>query len=310
MKDAEGPIPIRHRIEETALRLIVLPLGPLGWRGAGAIGAALGAFAWRFVRIRRRVARENLARAFPDLPAREIERIGLAAYRNLGRTFFEFARFGSATQEEVRRIVRFERTDLLDDALAEGRGAILSTGHFGNFDLFGAAVAAAGYPIDVLVQRQSNRAVDERVSRWRARMGARVIVRGPGSRALLRSLRQNRFVAIVADQDARESGVFVDFLGTPASTPRGPAVLAHRTGAPILFGTLKRLPGGTHLARFEGPIRADRERGEEEEVRRITALLAEKLGDAIRDAPEQYFWPHRRWKTPPPQEEEDGGEGN
>jgi len=306
MKEKGRPVPFRHRLEDLALRAVVFPLGPLGWRGARALGAALGAFVWRFLPVRRKVARENIARAFPDLSARDVDRIGRAAYRNLGRTFFEFARFGAATPEEVREIVRFERTDLLDDALAEGRGAILFTGHFGNFDLYGAAIAAAGYPIDVLVQKQSNRAVDERVRRWRARMGAGVIYRGMGVRAILLALRRNRFVAIVADQDARERGIFVDFLGTPASTPKGPALLAHRTGAPILFGTLKRLPDGTHCGRLEGPIRADREKDEEDEARRITALLAEKLGNAIRDDPEQYFWPHRRWKTPPPVKDEEG----
>ncbi|MFH1277474.1 MAG: lysophospholipid acyltransferase family protein [Candidatus Eisenbacteria bacterium] len=289
-----------HRIEDAALRAALFLLGPLGWRGTQRLGAAAGSLAYRIVRKRRDVTAANISRAFPEKSGAEVDALVRETYRSWGRTFFEFARFGAMGPGEVRRLVRIDNCGILDEVLAEGKGAVLFTGHFGNFDLFGAAVVARGYPLSVLVQRQSNRIVDERMRRYRERMGARVIYRGPNAREIVRALREGRLVAIVGDQDAREAGVFVDFLGAPASTPKGPALFARRYGAPIIFCAGERQEDGTHVCRFEGPIRPDLAADEETEVMRLTSDLAGRLETAVRLRPDHYFWMHRRWKTKPP----------
>ncbi|MFH1679187.1 MAG: lysophospholipid acyltransferase family protein [Candidatus Eisenbacteria bacterium] len=300
-----GRVRWRHRIEDWGLRLLALPLGPLGWRGTQRLGAFFGTAGFHLARVRVGVTRANLARAFGGrLSGDEIEGLARATYRQWGMTFLEIARFGAMNSEEVRRLVRIDGSEFLDAVRAEGKGALLLTGHIGNFDLFGAAVAARGYPLSVLVQRQTNPLVEERLRASRERMGERVIARGAGVREILRALRRNEFVAIVGDQDAGGAGIFVDFLGTPASTPRGPAQIAYRSGAPIVFGTIERGKDGRHGARFESPLRANREAPEEEEVLRLTVAVARLLESAVRRRPDHYFWPHRRWKTPPP-----GGRG-
>jgi len=290
----------KHRIEDWGLRLLARPLGPLGWRGTQRLGAFLGSAGYRLVPIRVSVARANLTRAFGErLLAEEIERILRATYRQWGTTFLEVARFGAMSPDEVRAVVRFDRPEVLDAVRAEGRGALLLTGHFGNFDLFGAAVAASGYPLSVLVQRQSNPLVESRLRASRERMGERVIARGAGVREILRALRRNEFVAIVGDQDAGSAGIFVDFFGRAASTAKGPARIAYRSGAPIVFGVIERGEEGTHVARFENPLWANPDRPEEEEVLRLMSAVSRMLEEAIRRRPDHYFWPHRRWKTAP-----------
>jgi len=292
---------VRFRLEDAGLRMVSLALGPLGWRGSQRLGAFLGGVAYRLVPIRSEVTRRNIARAYAgSMTTKEVDSLAGETYRSLGKTFFEVARFGSMSREEVQERVRFDHPEILDGALKEGKGALLVTGHFGNFDLFGAAIAARGSPLSVLVQRQSNPIVDERVRRYREKMGSRVIYRGAGVREVVRALRRNEFVAIVADQDARGSGIFVDFLGTPASTAKGPALLAYRTGAPIVFGTLERLSDGSHIGRLERPIRARSEMPEEDEVRRVTEEWVARLEGAVRQRPDHYFWPHKRWKTKRP----------
>lgn len=298
------PPTVGHRLEAAGLAAAAALLGPLGWRRTQSLGAAAGSLARRIVGKRREVTERNVARAFPGMTAAEREAVVREAYRCWGRTFFEVARFGAMGPDEVRRIVRIEGTDILDRVREEGRGAVLFTGHFGNFDLFGAAVSAHGYPLSLLVQRQSNRIVDERMRRYRERMGSRVIYRGPNVREIVRAFREGRFVAIVGDQDAREAGVFVDFLGTPASTAKGPALFARRYGVPIVFGTLERMEDGTHVGRFQEPIRPNMETDEEGEVVRLTAELASRLAAEVRRRPDHYFWMHRRWKTAPPGAEE------
>lgn len=117
----------------------------------------------------------------------------------------------------------------------------------------------------------------------------------------LRSLRAGRIVAFVADQDARGSGVFVPFFGRPASTHRGPALLALRAGSPLFLGYGIRLAPGRFLGHLE---RVEVDRGGEIDVAvdRLTAAFTAKLEEAIRRAPDQYFWHHRRWKTRPREE--------
>ena len=122
-------------------------------------------------------------------------------------------------------------------------------------------------------------------------------------RAVLRSLRAGRVTALLADQNAGENGVFVSFFGEPASTARGPALFALRTGAPVMLGTCVRVPGRSQryhvvLRRIEVRTSGDLDR----DLLQLTQDHTEALEEAIRRAPDQYFWLHKRWKTAPPEE--------
>jgi len=120
---------------------------------------------------------------------------------------------------------------------------------------------------------------------------------------VLRSLRAGRVAGLVADQDARRRGLFVDFLGTPASTARGPALFALRAGAPLFLGSCVALPDQPGRYRCEvEEIRVDRTGDLDEDVRRLTAAHAAALAERVRRMPEQYFWQHKRWKTRPAHE--------
>jgi KDO2-lipid IV(A) lauroyltransferase len=194
----------------------------------------------------------------------------------------------------------------MEDALAEGKGVVLITGHMGNWEMGGAALAARGIPLDGVAQRQRNPLFDADITRNRERLGMRIIPRGRAPRLALRSLRKGRVTALVADQNARRSELFVDFFGRKAATARGPAVFALRTGSAIFVGSVLRLEGA--LARYRVAVSrvAFQATGDQDEdVRRLTEIHTQFLERAIREAPEQYFWQHRRWKTRPPGESGD-----
>src|SRR5205085_7051133 len=126
------------------------------------------------------------------------------------------------------------------------------------------------------------------------------IRRGNARREALDALRAGRVVGMVADQDGREGGLFVDFLGAPASTPRGPALFALRTGAPLFVGTCIPVPGSPGRYRCEvEEIRCERTGILAEDVRRLTAAHARALAERVARQPDQYFWQHRRWGPPP-----------
>ena len=142
------------------------------------------------------------------------------------------------------------------------------------------------------------------MARERERSGLTAIPADRGVRRVYESLRAGRWVALLADQDARRHGVFVPFLGRPASTALGPARIALATGAPILMGFVTREPDGRMVLEVEPPL-AIPDPGAPDAALRLTALHTARLEAQVRARPEMWFWLHRRWKTAPPAESRD-----
>jgi KDO2-lipid IV(A) lauroyltransferase len=169
----------------------------------------------------------------------------------------------------------------------------------------GALVVARGIPMDVIAQRQRNPLFDLDITANRERLGMAVIERREALKKCLRTLRNGGVVGIVGDQNIRRGGVFVDFLGRPAATAKGAALFAVRTGAPLFVGVAKRRSGFPQ--RYRGTVRQiefETTGDLEEDVFRLTKAHTEYLEERVREAPEQYFWQHRRWKTQPPEGED------
>lgn len=301
--------PVRNRVEVVLVRVIQGLERALGKRAAGAIVAAAGRLAYRPLGIRRATVEGHLRQAFPDRDERWIRGTAAAAYAHLGREGLSLLRLYRLGAADVIRETRVaEGLEALRSAVEAGTGAVVVTGHFGNWEIGGAAVAARGIPLDVVVQRQANPLFDRLMNDARVRLGMRVIYRGRATKDALRSLRQGRVVAFVADQDARGAGVFVPFLGRPASTFRGPAVLALRSGAPLFIATAIRAGDGRYDVRMR-PIPMPPEGDPEERTEALTARHARALEEAVRANPEQYLWHHRRWKTAPPAPEQGERQG-
>lgn len=296
---------IRHRLEY-GLVLVARALDRLlGPRRSGALAAALGRVAYRPLGIRRRVVEEQLRSAFPDRDDGWRRRVARSSYEHLGREAMAMLRLSRLGPEDVIAATDVDGLEPLREAVESGRGAVLMTGHFGNWEIGGASVAARGIPLDVVAQPQANPLVDRLINGAREGLGMTVIRKGGATKAALRSLRQGRAVALVADQDARARGVFVPFFGRPASTHRGPAVLALRSGAPMFIGTAVRREDGRYavtIRRVEVPATED----PESQADLLTAELAAALESAVRRDPGQYLWQHRRWKTKP----RNGGDGS
>jgi Kdo2-lipid IVA lauroyltransferase/acyltransferase len=303
------PVRFRHHLEELLLRGVAGGVGvlPEGW--ATALGGALGWVAGGALGIRRRVIEDNLRRAFPDRDPRWIRATAVESMRHLGREGVSILRLDRLGADAIRA-----RTELVGEAhltgpLSEGRGVLLVSGHFGNWEIGGAAVASRGYPIDGVARAQNNPLFDARLNATRERVGMRVVDRRGSTKTLLRSLRDGRVVALVADQNVQSAGVFIPFFGIPASTARGPALLASRTGAALVFAAAIRCPGSEARYRVElEPIHPPPPDAEDPDRFILERYLAH-LERVIRDYPEQYLWAHRRWKTRPHDETEEPPHG-
>lgn len=269
------------------------------------LGAGLGKLTFSILRIRRRVALENLAHAFPEKPAAAIKTIARRSYENFGRMMLEYLRLPGLSPEELQRRIGFampREQNPYEQALTLGKGAICMTGHFGNWEYMGALVAQLQYPMVYLYQEQNNPHVDALIRGIRTKMNMPSIPRGTALRGILKALREKKFVAILADQDAGSNGLFVDFLGRPASTGRGPAAFVLKTAAPIVFCVAIRQPGGYHRVEAELVTFDFSENGaadDEEKLRRITEAWTKVLEKYIRQYPDHWFWMHRRWKSKP-----------
>jgi Kdo2-lipid IVA lauroyltransferase/acyltransferase len=293
---------LSHRIEYLLTRGLEAVVGALPARAADRLGEGIGASVHRPLGIRREVVLSNLQRAFPEATEAWIRSTAREAYRHLGRETAATMRLGGMSREQVVACTEMVGWDNFLAAVDEGRGLVLMTGHFGNWEMGAASIASRGVRMTAIVQPQSNALVTARLDATRHRLGVETINRDDAPRQVPRALRDGYVVGIVSDQDAWESGVWVPFFGVPSSTHRGPALFALRHGAPVFTIAAFRIPSEMRYRIVLERVPVERTGALANDIVRLTAELAARLEAAIRLAPEQYFWFHRRWKTPPPAE--------
>jgi KDO2-lipid IV(A) lauroyltransferase len=222
------------------------------------------------------------------------------SFRNYGKYLFDFFRLSSVDPDTIEDDVRVEGFEHLDAALARGRGVMLVLPHFGNWDLAGALVAARGYPIVSIADQFSPPALDRLVRRTRERAGMGIISldRGGNLRHIGRALARNQIVSFVVDRPQREGGVEVEFFGSPAWVPSGPARFALRTGAAILPGYIGRRPGDhTYFGRVEPPVEFARTGDEHADMQGLTQAIIHRLEGLLRDHPDQWYMFRHMWKS-------------
>ena len=294
--------PLRQGLEALALRGLGFAARMLPFDVASDLGALIGRGAHALLGRRRAIATENLTRALgPEpggVPAPLVVR---RVFEQIGRSFVEFLALPAQRPEQILARIEFEGFDPAAALAREHRGAVLLTGHFGNWELFGAAMRARYGSTAYVLPRQTNPASDAYLNEVRANLGIEAIPIGAGMRGAVRSLREGSFVAMLGDQDARGVGMFVEFFGRPASTLTGPARIAMTAGVPILTGVLVRTGRGRFRARMLRVLTPDPARARDEEALRLTAEATRALEEAIRERPDHWYWIHRRWKTPPPE---------
>jgi KDO2-lipid IV(A) lauroyltransferase len=297
---------LRHRLEYLALRGALWMFGALSRPLALRLGALVGSILYLLDRPHRRVALKNLSIAFPEKNARERLEILHRSCRNLGRMAAEFCHLHSLTRESIERYVRVEDPEAWRAALAvaERRGAIILTGHFGNWELLAYAHGLLGYPVTLIHRPFRNRFVDHLIDAIRRKAGTRTVAKKAAAKEAIRSLARRELLVVPADQNqTRRFGVFVSFFGLTASTTPGPARLAMRTGAAVYPAFLVREGESERhrivlLPEVEMTRTDDRNADIVTNTQRCTAVIEEML----RQHPDHWIWFHKRWRTRPPGE--------
>lgn len=287
-----------HRLEYLAVWWLFLTTNLLPRLWARFRGWYLGNLLYLVLGRRRRIAKDNLVEHL-GVTRRRAARIARRNFIKVARNLLDFIRLPHFRGRRRERWMTIEGLEHLEAARGEGRGLILATAHCGPWELAAAYISAHGHPGTAVATRQSNRLVDELLNKLRRRAGSEIVLVDEGPRPLIRALRDNRVIYMLADQDAGPDGLFLEFLGAPSSFHRGPAFLARRLGVPLVFAFARR-EGGKLLARLSPPLYPDPTAERDAEVRRLTGRYAAALEDWIRRYPADWYWMHRRWKSSPP----------
>ncbi|MCX5667959.1 MAG: ELM1/GtrOC1 family putative glycosyltransferase [Candidatus Omnitrophica bacterium] len=263
------------------------------------MGRSIGRCAFAFNKKRRLIAYANLKAAFAkEKSPEELRAITKDVYVNLVQTFSEIASLTKLNKDYVNRYVEVVNMERIENAATSGRGTMLLTAHFGDWEFSSLVSALKGFPITVLAREQKMKHLNELLNRLRESKGCKVVRKGMSTKNILRELCRKNMVGILSDQDAGKNGTFVNFFGRPTSAHIGPFEIAKHTNSIILPNFIVRVNGPFHKLYLEEYIDVGRSDGREgliDGLQRYMSLL-EKY---IRKYPAQWLWLHKRWKSTP-----------
>ncbi len=270
----------------------------LPWSVGLAFGNMLGRVAPLFVpEWRMKMATANVQECL-HVSSEEARKIARQSVVKFGRMIVEVLRFPLLTRNTINSVVKTDGLEYLEEAYAKGKGALMCTGHFGNWELLGANVALHGYPMLSIARKQNNSAMDLFINEYREIVGQKVAYnRGKeGILAMGRYLKEKHLLGILYDQDTNDTGVTTTLFGKEVITPAGPAVFSRTFGCPILPIFMHYDENGGCRAKIYPPLYAEKTKDKDRDIFRVTENLMTILEQEIRENPTMWFWVHDRWK--------------
>jgi KDO2-lipid IV(A) lauroyltransferase len=255
-----------------------------------------------FKKYRKRVI-SNLSLAFgreKDLD--EIRKLARKVFFHFTLTPLETLYMDANPLERFIMKIKIEGREHLDVALTKGNGAIALGAHLGSFPLLGTRLAAEGYRFNAIINQVNFPKLMKRIDTEGRKLGQKLFFPKPAATSVKKSLnclRRNEILYLIADEQQRRGGLPVPFFGQKAFTAPGPAILALKTGAPILPMFVLRGDGIKRTLVIGNPIEIERTSNEKMDVEMLTSKFTEAIEEAVRRYPSQWAWLNRRWKSPP-----------
>jgi len=266
---------------------------------ARAIGNCLGSLFYVLSARYRNVALNNLRAAFGDEKSEaEIRAIAKQVFRHFSRGAVEFFYLLALKREQVDSMIDVDGLEHIDSALAEGKGCIVITAHYGNWELLARKLVIRGYKVNVIARDSDDPGMTGTTTRIRESGGYQVFDKDQPLIGAMRALRRNEVLGILPDQnDSR--GIFAPFFGRPVATATGPAMFSLKSGAPLVPMFAPRLPDGKYKATAYPRIDFTPTGNEEADTQALTALINLAIEREVRAHPNQWLWLHDRWKMTP-----------
>jgi KDO2-lipid IV(A) lauroyltransferase len=290
------------RIVYWLFRLAILLTRPLPLRLGYWFGERVALVCYWIIFPRHRKAlNANLAHVLQSDDSSFVDSVARRSFRNFGKYVVDFIHFPALTRKEVQRRLRFDQWDDLNEAAGSGRGVIIVTLHFGNWDLGAAALAAFGYPINAIAETFRFAPMNELVQGSREKLGMKIIGHERLGPRVFRLLRRGEMLAMLIDVPSPETATRVDFFGAPALVSSAPARIALRTNAWVLPAVVLRGPGDDRVIRpiIDAGLRDFAPTGDDDhDVQELTRLIMQSLEKTIRKHPDQWFIFRRMWGRP------------
>jgi KDO2-lipid IV(A) lauroyltransferase len=268
-----------------------------------ALGRKLGFFFYLCNKRHRRIAASNLASALGNThSSKSLKSIARGSFTHFGEVLMDFIKFSTLKEHKKSQLINVEGAEHIQNALLEKKGALLFSGHFGNWEIAPYFVSRLG-ALKVMARPLDNVFLEKELLQMRLDLGEEVIYKQKAAREVLRALRENAMVAILIDQNVLDSeAVFVDFFGKAAATTPGLATFHLRTQAPIIPVFSIPTPAHTFQIKILPPVKISQSGEYMQDVLKITQICTKIIENQIRDKPEFWLWFHNRWKTRPESE--------
>jgi KDO2-lipid IV(A) lauroyltransferase len=269
-------------------------------RPALMVMRGLGRLAFLLAGAPRRRTLDHLTMVYgAEKSRREIRAMARAVFDHFAAAVTDVIRMPLMVRAGLDKLVTTQGAEHLDLAFKAGKGVIVTTCHFGNFELLGAWMAQNGYPMKVIGTALFDPNLDRLLIEIRKCAGNTVIARGNNTREIVRTLKNGEAVGILIDQDTKSQGVFVNFFGKPAHTPTGPAVMARRLGVPIIPVFMYMREDFSYHLEVQPPLQLVHTADEASDILVNTQKISAAYEAMIRRFPAQWVWMHKRWKTQP-----------
>ena len=226
---------------------------------------------------------------------KELNKRAVLVFEHFAKYLADFFKFYKFEESELSKKTNTEGLEYLDEGLRGGKGVILLTLHLGNWELGGAIVGSLGYPISAIVLEHASKYVNDFFIRQRALNNTISIPIGARLKECFKALKRNEIVAIVGDKDYTDNGICVDFFGKKAILPKGPAVIALRTGAPIVFCAIIRKQNNAYTMKFEKPIKFKKSGDHDEDERGLMSEYLRIFERYINAYPDQWYAFRKIW---------------
>ena len=271
------------------------------------IGRLLGVFSYTLATKRKQIARTNLDIAFGNTKSnKEKTQIIKISFTQLVVSTLQ-SLWIIKYPNRVHQLIEEEPVglDVLKKCIERRRGIFFLTAHYGNWEIMGVYHGYRGScKLHSIIRRLDNPYLDKMVMKLRTVSGNGIFYRDESPIRILRAIKNNEAVAIMMDQNTAKGGVFVDFFGKKAATPRSLALLSYRTGAAII--PLFSIPTekGTYRIEYGPELKLKKSANKTHDIIEWTQACEKFIEKMIRDTPSPWMWAHRRWKTQPPAEQE------
>lgn len=263
------------------------------------LGRGAGILYYRFIKKQRQRAIGQMMAGL-EISEEEAKKLVKASFINMATNVFEIFYMPRLNENNFRDYIDIEHLERLTDALAEGHGVVVLTGHIGTWEWLSAAFTLSGLSVTAIAKPQPNEQYTRVLNDLRATIHVEIFSRGTSELlAAARALKQGKILGFLADQDAGPGGAFIDFLGRPASTPMGPAVFSRKFNAPVIPAFILRQEDGRHRVIVGEALRYEDHGDTDRDLYDFTVRMTRILERVVRENPTQWLWFQKRWNTPP-----------